>query len=138
MCRSVSVKEQCEHIMDILQKCNTIEQFEEEVKIKDWPDIDKNASVDDIREVHRTIWECAIKFDRKPETRYVCDCVLCHTLYSSDCEDCLGIWPIPTKEMSYRHTNLPCIMSYFGEWEQTHIKEFAEKIRDISFKGLDD
>lgn len=127
---SKEVKESCEQILA------TIRKGEPYIRLDLWPNIDADTSLEDIKLIHETIWEYTMVFGKKPFTTYSADCVVCHyvhALLDKTCAHCPITW-----------SEKYCFTFPDGEYEQwlkrtpENARALAQKIRDISFKGLDE
>lgn len=63
----------------------------------EWPKITVNTTLDELKEIHKRIWDYVIEYGRKPSTPYFSDCVCCeydnlqvieHHHSFSDCHYC--------------------------------------------------
>lgn len=121
----------------------------------DWPKITKDTPLEEIRRIHKAIWQYVVENRYKPDTPYRNNCVLCeHTLNLNQglCINCPAKWK--TEGIPYEADNCYQKGSPYYWWKRyiwggfdqnVDLKDIsytetqlAEMVRDIPFKGLDD
>lgn len=104
--------------------------------IYEWPTITADTPIEDLRRIHKEIWDYVVANGKKPNTQYVYECVLCEYAYicarqvtpNSD-----RSWQVMC---NYCPSNLQCrnAGSLFSKWTGNYdpiIKRFlAKHIRD--------
>lgn len=109
-----------------------------------WPEITKDTPLEEVRRIHKRIWQYVVDHGKKPETPYLHGCVLCEYDLAFGNGGCLKCPVIP---YSLEKTNEPitspmlhCLNGLYYLWRNASLRskktEFAVKIRDIPFKNL--
>lgn len=119
----------------------------------DWPEITKDTPLEEVRRIHRAIWQYVVENGEKPDTPYECDCVLCE--YTGvrylTCDGCPAKWQMD--KILYKADECTQKGSPYYWWRKyrwsgyyqfiDHERipytktQLAEMIRDIPFKGDD-
>lgn len=114
--------------------------------MEEWPEITKATTLEEVRKIHRRIWQYMVDHGKKPDFSYVNHCVLCE--YASvlldsfgwhilpECKNiCPAIWGLDEYGCT-RYCDSPGAL--YGQWiNETNLekkRELAEQIRDIPFK----
>ena len=100
-----------------------------------WPKITKYTTLEEVREIHRRIWDYAIEHGEKPETPYKLNCVLCEYAYMQSqyviwCRACPADWGEPT----CARRGSPYYLWAHAENDPELKSFFAKNIRDVPFK----
>lgn len=109
-----------------------------------WPEINKNTPLEEVRYIHKDIWNFVTKYGYKPITPYRNDCVLCEYAISQlpdgidssmRCYYCPADWPDRGRCTSYEDDGL-YDKWYESECDTDESINLSKKIRDIPFKDL--
>lgn len=118
-----------------------------------WPEITKDTSLEEVRRIHRVIWQYVVENGYKPDTPYQHNCALCEYTYIHHlkCTNCPAKWKMDEipygaiycgQEGSPYYWWATCCRNMFlkttgHEFIPYTKTQLAEMIRDIPFKGLD-
>lgn len=100
-----------------------------------WHEITVDTPIEEIKRIHKDIWNYVIEHGKKPETPYCANCIVCeyNLIIGGDCCDCSIIWPKNSdgKRVCYDVGGL------FIKWDQSsdpEKTELARQIRDLPWK----
>lgn len=84
--------------------------------MENWPEITKDTTIEELREIHKRIWLYAAEHGEKPETPYIWNCALCEwtkivTNYNPD--NCL-VCPASRKTIGLGHVD--CCNGLYSLW----------------------
>lgn len=101
----------------------------------EWPKINADTSIEEVKKIHEDIWNYAIEHGEKPETPYASDCAVCEYVIMSAkfCRDCPIIWP----ENSDRFRVCYGVEGLYNKWDSKigqEKTELARQIRDLPWK----
>lgn len=107
----------------------------------EWPEITVNTTLDELKEIHKRIWNYAIEHGRKPDTPYSCNCACCeYSLLRFVESGCILRWwchYCPLGE------ELCCEGGLYSKWisatknDPEEAKHLATLIRDAPFVSPD-
>lgn len=114
------------------------------MRYEDWPKITGDTSIEEVRRIHKMIWDIVVETGEKPCTPYRSDCALCEYScghfndYVSSCYLCPAIWS--ESRLEYMGCMNP--ESPYHKWSRLHKESpiptdkeiaLAKAIRDIPF-----
>lgn len=99
-----------------------------------WPEITKDTSMEEIKRIHKDIWNYVIEHGKKPRTPYIHNCVACEYVrqgFVIRCESCPIIWPDCKACLTDRSDGLYDRWILSGGRERD---ELARQIRDLPWR----
>lgn len=114
------------------------ENMETVTDYSEWPTITADMDIGELRLIHKKIWQYVVDNDRKPNVPYFSGCALCQyarilngNISSGMCKKCPADWSVGG--VCSNHQSLFSMWHY--ESDRVRRREYAEAIRDISFKS---
>lgn len=103
-----------------------------------WPEITADTDMSTLRLIHKKIWQYVVDHNRKPNTPYINGCALCRYAYlmneksiNSMCDKCPAVWG----DGGFCYASTSLFSRWSNESDPDKRREYAEAIRDISFKS---
>lgn len=103
-----------------------------------WPEITEDTPIEEVKRIHRDIWNYVIEYGIKPITPYKFNCIACEydAHYKGMCESCPIIWPadIDGDECCYSLSSDSGLYDRWGHATGEKKTELARQIRDLPWK----
>lgn len=99
-----------------------------------WPEITAETSMEEIKEIHKRIWDYVIEYREKPDTEYVANCVFCefHRLAERKYSVVIPFHRCPLcPALIERKEGESCFGGLYLKWAETRSETDAIAIRDI-------